>query len=64
MIGIALEDGFLLYVQRKLRGLQVLTDGSPELSSELPKLCLGFNGEWSVTKGANSVAQLFDSKFA
>jgi len=64
VIGIAFEDGFLLYVQRNLRRVHVLPDGSPELSGELSKLCFGFNREWTATKGSDSVAQFFNSKFA
>jgi hypothetical protein len=63
-VGITLDDGLLLCAQRRLRRLQVLADGKAELSGELFKFRFGFGGERTTTKVSNSIAQLFNSRFA
>jgi hypothetical protein len=64
VVGIAFEDGFFPYVQREFCGVHMFADRRAELAGELSKLCFGLSREWTVTKGSNSFAQLFNSRLA
>jgi hypothetical protein len=64
LVWIAFDDGFLFYTQRRLRGLHVFPDGGSELPGEPSKFDFVFQGESTLTKDSNSIAQLFDSRFA
>jgi len=52
-LGIAIDNGRLLRIQRTCRQSHMLSNGEAELASEFPEFCLSLRAKWAVTQIAN-----------